>query len=97
MLKFPCPLCTFHLLIGSRLLQNTTPTANIIPGITESLLLRAASSKNVHCHPERVLRGKRRNKMLGKEEVRLTLFADDMIVHTIFYRYLQIGRINKRV
>lgn len=35
--------------------------------------------------------------MLGKEEVRLALFADDMIVYTIFYRYFQIGRINKRV
>ena len=52
MLNFPWPLCTFHLLIGSRLLQNITPIANIILGITESFLVRVASSKNVHYHPE---------------------------------------------
>ena len=79
-----------------RLLQNTTPTANIL-GITESFLLRVSSSKNVHYRPESIVGGKRRNKVLGKEYVTLALFADDIILYTKFYSiYRQIGRINKR-
>jgi len=71
------------------LLQNTTPIANIILGITESFLVRVASSKNVHHHPENIVGGNRKNKVLRKEEARLSLFADDMILYTKFYRYLQ--------
>lgn len=71
------------------MLQNTTPIANIILGITESFLVRVASSKNVHYHPENIVSGKRKNKVLRKEEARLSLFADDMILYTKFYRYLQ--------
>ena len=56
---------------------------------TEIFLVRAASSKNVHYHPEKIVGGNRRNKVLGKEEARLSLFADDMILYTKFYRYLQ--------
>ena len=71
------------------MLQHTKPTANVILGITESFLVRAASSKNVHYHPENIVGGNRRNKVLGKEDVKLALFADDMILYTKFYRYLQ--------
>ena len=71
------------------MLQNTTPIANIILGITESFLVRVASSKNVHHHPENIVGGNRKNKVLRKEEARLSLFADDMILYTKFYRYLQ--------
>ena len=80
-----------------RLLENTAPTANIILGITGSFLLRVSSSKNVHYHPESIVGGKRRNKVLGKADMKLALFADDIILYTKFYNiYRQLGRINKR-